>query len=164
MTEASFARSQYFFPKSGGRFGIIYGMASQPNQAWRSWLLIALVAAAFFSMYKMNPNPPQVREITMLEFYQAMEQGKLVEPVTRVVDRDEGETFLSGEKELDDLDEKGNPKKESYRVTLVPGENESLMDDLLSNSVKVEVKERKSAFSPFVVQLLFFFGLMVLFY
>ena len=139
-------------------------MANQPNQAWRSWLLIVLVAVVFFSMYKMNPNPPQAREITMLEFYQAMEQGKLVEPVTRVVDRDEGETFLSGEKELDELDEKGNPKKEGYRVALVPGENESLMNDLLDNKVKVEVKERKSALSPFVMQLLFFFGLMFLFY
>ena len=85
-------------------------MANQPNQAWRSWLTIARVAAAFFSMYRMNPNPPQVRDITLLEFYQAMEQGKLVEPVTRVVDRDEGETYLAGEKELDELDENGKPK------------------------------------------------------
>ena len=139
-------------------------MANQPNQAWRSWLTIALVAAAFFSMYRMNPNPPQVRDITLLEFYQAMEQGKLVEPVTRVVDRDEGETYLSGEKELDELDEKGNPKKESYRVPLVPGENEATMGDLLNNSIKVEVKERKSAFSPFLTQLLFFVGFMALFY
>ena len=126
--------------------------------------MIALVAAAFFSMYRMNPNQPQTREITLLEFYQAMEQGKLVEPVTRVVDRDEGETFLTGEKELDDLDEKGNPKKEPYRVLLVPGENEATMGDLLNNSIKVEVKERKSAFSPFLTQLLFLLGFMALFY
>ena len=139
-------------------------MSNQSNQAWRSWLLIALVAAAFFSMYRMNPNQPQAREISVLEFYQAMEQGKLVEPVIRVVDRDEGETFLSGEKELDELDEKGDPKKEGYRVALVPGENESLMDDLLDNKIKVVIKERKSALSPFVVQLLFFFGLMFVFY
>ena len=80
-------------PKRAGRFGIIHSMANQPNQAWRSWLMIALVAAAFFSMYRMNPNPPRTRDITLLEFYQAMEQGQLVEPVTRVVDRDEGETY-----------------------------------------------------------------------
>ena len=88
--------------------------------------------------------------MTLLEFYQAMEQGKLVEPVTRVVDRDEGETFLTGEKELDELDEKGSPKREQYRVLLVPGENEATMSDLLNNSIKVEVKERKSPFSPFL--------------
>ncbi len=126
--------------------------------------MIALVTVAFFSMYRMNPNPPQVREITLLEFYQAMEQGKLVEPVTRVVDRDEGETFLTGEKELDKLDEKGNPVKEHYRVALVPGENEATMGDLLNNSIKVVVKERKSAFSPFLTQLLFFAGITALLY
>ena len=126
--------------------------------------MIALVAAAFFSMYRMNPNPPRTRDITLLEFYQAMEQGKLVEPVTRVVDRDEGETFLTGEKELDELDEKGNPKRESYKVALVPGENEATMGDLLSNSIKVEVKERKSAFSPFLTQLLLFIAFTALLY
>jgi cell division protease FtsH len=139
-------------------------MADQPKQAWRSWLIIAMVAVAFFAMYRMNPNPPSVREITLLEFYQAMEQGKLIEPVTRIVDRDEGETFLTGEKELDDLDEKGNPKRESYRVSLVPGENEGTMTDILNSSIKVVVKERKSALSPFIIQTLFFVGMMFLFY
>ena len=139
-------------------------MADQPKQAWRSWFLIALVAAAFFAMYRMDPNPPRMKEITLLEFYQAMEQGKLVEPVTRVFDRDEGVTFLTGEKTLDDLDEKGDPKRESYRVSLVPGENEATMGDLLNNSIKVVVKERKSAFSPFLTQLLFFVGVTALFY
>ncbi len=139
-------------------------MANQSRQAWRSWLLIALVAAAFFAMYQMDPNPPQTRDVTLLEFYQMMEQGKLIEPVVRVVDRDEGVTFLTGEKELDELDEKGNPKRESYRVQLVPGENEGVMADLLNNSVKVVVKERKSAFSPFITQLLFFIGITMLFY
>ena len=126
--------------------------------------MIALVAAAFFSMYRMNPNAPQTRDMTLLEFYQAMEQGKLVEPVKRIVDRDEGETFLTGEKELEELDEKGSPKRESYRVALVPGENEATMGDLLNNSIKVEVVERKSAFSPFLTQLLFFTGFMLLLY
>ena len=140
-------------------------MAKQTNQAWRSWLVIALVAVAFFAMYRANPNPETTtKDLSLLAFYQAMEQGKLVEPVTRVIDRDDGETFLVGEIETEDLDEKGSPKKFRYRVALVPGENEATMGDLLEKSIEVRVVERKSPLSPFVLQLLFFFGFMGLFY
>ena len=139
-------------------------MANKTNQAWRSWLVIALVAVAFFAMYRANPNPQQVREITLLDFYRSMEQGKLVEPVSRVVDGDGGETFLTGEAETEELDDKGSPKRYRYRVPLVPGENEATMADLLDRSVDVRVVERRSALSPFVMQLLFFFGFMFLFY
>ena len=139
-------------------------MSKQSPSAWRSWLLIALIVGAFFSMYKMNPSATKVRDLTLLEFYKAMEEGKLVEPVVRVVDRDEGETYLSGEIELNDLKDDGSPKTEKYRVSLVPGENESTMNDLLLNNIKYTVVERQSAISPFVTQLLFFFGFMFLFY
>ena len=139
-------------------------MAKQTNQAWRSWLLIALVALAFFSLYRVNPGAQATEDLTLLEFYQAMEQGKLVEPVVRMFDRDDGETYFTGEVETDKLDEKGAPVKRRYKVRLVPGENESMMGDLLNNSVKVVVKEKRSAISPFVAQLLFFFGFMFLFY
>ena len=139
-------------------------MAKQSNQAWRSWLLIALVACAFFSLYRMNPNATAIEEITLLEFYQAMEQGRLVEPVVRIFDRDDGETCFTGEIETDKLDKNGAPVKRRYKVRLVPGENETTMSDLLNNSVKVEVREKRSAISPFIAQLLFFFGFMFLFY
>ena len=139
-------------------------MSKETNQPWRSWLMIALVALSFFAMYRMNPNQPKVREMTLLEFYDAMDHGRLVEPVSRVVDRDDGETFLSGEVELNELDGAGNPLRERYRVSLVPGENESTMGDLLEGKVKVVVKERKSALSPFVTQLVVFFAFMALFY
>ena len=134
------------------------------NQAWRSWLLIASIAFLFFSMYRMNPNQQKVRELSHLEFYKALEQGKITEPVIRHLDRDEGETFLTGEIETDELDKDGEPVKNAYRLTLVPGENEQLMADLLEAQIKVIVKERKSPFSPFVIQLLFFFGFLFLFY
>ena len=139
-------------------------MAKQPNQAWRSWLLIALIAGAFFWAFHMNPPPQAVRELTQLEFFKKVDEGKIVEPVIRFFDRDEGETYLSGEVETDELDESGKPKREHYRVALVPGENEGLMNDLFNSQIKVEVRERKSALSPFVTQLLFFFGFMFLFY
>ena len=139
-------------------------MAKHVNQAWRSWLMIAVIAIMFFSMYRLNPNPKQQRELTQLEFFKAIDSGKIVDPVYRYIDRDDGDTYLSGEIETDALDDKGAPVREQYRVTLVPGENEGLMNDLFNAQIKVVVKEVKSALSPFVTQLLFFFGFMFLFY
>ena len=139
-------------------------MAKKENNAWRSWLMIALIAAIFFGMYRMNPNVPKLRELSQLEFFKALDEGKIVEPVTRFLDHDEGETYLIGEIETDELDGKGNPIKESYRVLLVPGENEALMNDLFTAQIKVVVKEKRSALSPLMTNLLFFLGFSILFY
>ena len=126
--------------------------------------MVALVVTLFYFTYRMNPDPRETQEMTLLELYSAMDQGKLVDPVTRVFDRDSGETFLTGDVELNELEKDGSPKKRPYRVALVPGENEALMADLLDKKVKVVVKERKSALSPFVVQTLFFVGMLALMY
>ena len=126
--------------------------------------MIALIALMFFSMYRLNPNAPKTRELTQTEFFKALDDGKIVEPVVRSLDHDEGETFLTGEIETEELDDKGNPRRETYRVPLVPGENETLMDDLFNRQTKVVIREKRSALSPFVTQLLFFFGFMLLFY
>ena len=139
-------------------------MVKKTNNAWRSWLMIALVAVAFFMLYRANPTVQKMRELTQIEFFKALDDGKVVEPVTRYVDRDEGETFLTGEIETDELDKDGKPVTEKYRVALVPGENEGVMNDLFNAQMKVVIKERKSTFSPFVTQLLFFFGFLALFY
>ena len=126
--------------------------------------MIALIAIMFFSMYRLNPNLQRPRELTQIEFFKKVDDGKIVEPVTRFLDRDEGETYLTGEVETDELDDKGNPKRETYRVSLVPGENEGLMNDLFNAQIKVVVKEKKSLMSPFMSQLIFFLGFMALFY
>ena len=126
--------------------------------------MIALIAVMFFSMYRLNPNVQRPTELTQVEFFKKLEDGKVVEPIVRFLDRDEGETYLTGEVETDELDKDGNPLRETYRVTLVPGENESLMNDLFAAQRKVVVKEKKSLLSPFVSQLIFFLGFMVLFY
>ena len=139
-------------------------MSKESSQPWRSWLMVALVASLFYFTYRMNPGSRETQEMTLLELYSAMDQGKLVDPVTRVIDRDSGETFLTGEVELDELEKDGKPKRRPYRVILVPGENEVLMADLLDNKVKVVVKERKSALSPFITQTLFFVGMLALMY
>ena len=107
-------------------------MPKKLKPAVRSWLIIALVAFAFFSMYKMNPNRPNTRDLTQIEFFKAIEAGKIVEPVVRFVDRDDGVTFLTGQIETDELQKDGSPVKEQYRVNLVPGENEGLMNDLFA--------------------------------
>ena len=132
--------------------------------ALRSWLLIALVAALFLSFYRANPGGDKVRELNQIEFYQALDEGKVVEPVERWRDYDNGETFLAGKMETDELKEDGAPVAVPYRVQLIPGENESLMEDLFARRMPVVVKERRSALSPFVVQLLVFFAFMFLFY
>ncbi len=150
--------------KIGREFGIISAMAKTPNGALRSWLMIGLIAVAFFSMYRMNPNQPTIRNLTQLEFYRAIDAGKIREPVVRHLDRDEGETYLTGEIETDELDKDGNPVAEPYRVALVPGENENLMENLLDAKIKVVVKEHRSALSPFMLQFLFFIALIGLCY
>ena len=139
-------------------------MAEQKKSAWRSWLLIALIATLFFASYRFNPNTPQTRELTQLEFFKALDEGKIIEPVIRVIDRDDGQTFLTGEVETNELKENGDPQRETYRVMLVPGENENLMNELLNAQIKVSVREKKSFLSPFVSQLLFFLGFTFLFY
>ena len=143
-------------------------MAKKGESAGRSWLLIALVVCALLSLYRASPQAQaqaKTQETTLLEFYEAMENGRLVEPVTRVFDRDEGSTYLAGEMELkDELNDDGSPKKRKYRVRLVPGENERVMNDLLDNSIKTEVVEKKAAISPFIVQTLFFVGMLALLY
>jgi cell division protease FtsH len=134
--------------------------------------MIALVAALFFSFYKSNPSDAGTRELTQLEFYKALDEGKIVEPVVRFLDRDEGETYLTGEMETDDVDKdgkpladgKGDPVRVRYRVTLVPGENESLMDDLFDRQIQVRVRERRSPISPFLMNIIFFAAMMFLFY
>ena len=141
-------------------------MAKQGESAGRSWLLIALVVCALLSLYRASPQAAaKEQDTTLLEFYEAMGQGRLVEPVSRVFDRDEGSTYLAGEMELkDELNEDGSPKKLRYRVRLVPGENERVMNDLLDNSIKTEIVEKKAMLSPFIVQTLFFVGMLALLY
>ena len=136
--------------------------------------MIALIAAVFFSMYRLNPNRAETRVLSQREFYTALEQNLVAEPIVRVIDRDEGETFLAGflrteaapnaaEKEADSL-ESSAPSKVAFRVPLVPGENDALMQDLFRRGLNIKVETRQSAFSPFITQLLFFFGFLALFY
>ena len=141
-------------------------MAKKGESTWRSWLVIALIVGILLSLYKTTPGgSSETADLTLVEFYEAMEKGRIVEPITRVLDRDDGETFLTGEMELnEELNDDGSPKTRKYRVNLVPGENEQLMADLLNNAIKVKLVERESPISPFVTQTLFFIAMLALFY
>ena len=138
----------------------------------RSWLVIALVALVFLFLYKIGPEGDGTKEMSLLDFYGEMQKGTLVEPVTRVVDRDEGKTYLEGEYETGETDGNGEPKmgqdgkpvRARYRVALVPGESAELMQDLLEAKIDTKVKDVASAISPFVMQLLSLLLFLFLFY
>ena len=138
----------------------------EPNNigTTKSWILIASIVLLFFLFYKTNPGQSSTRDLSQLEFYEALEAGKITEPVLRYLDRDNGETYLAGEIETDLLTDSGDPVKEKYRVQLVPGENEAMMEALLEHRIKVKVVELRGPLSPFVTQLLFFFGFLFLLY
>ena len=120
----------------------------------RSWLVIALIASVFVALYHANPNGSAVRELTQVEFLKALDAGIVEEPVIRFIDRESGETSLKGVLRAQDGENKG--KNVSFRVGLVPGENETLMNDLLARGRQVRVEERRAAISPFMMQLIFF--------
>ena len=130
----------------------------------KSWLIIGAIALVFLALYEMNPNQPVVKDLTQLEFYQVLDENKVVEPIVRFTDRDEGITYLKGEMETGELTPDGKPARVPYRVRLVPGENESLMKDLFNRRRQVKVDEKRSAMSPFVTQLIFFLGFLAVFY
>lgn len=141
-------------------------MAKKGESTLRSWLVIALIIGVLVSLYRASPDSSsKTDDVTLLEFYEAIETGRLVQPVTRVIDASSGETFFTGEMELNgDLNKDGSPKKRKYRVTLVPGENEQVMDDLLNSRINVKLEERKSFISPAILHILIFVLMMGLLY
>ena len=138
----------------------------------RSWLVIALIVLVLMSFYRMNPDMAPVAEMTTVEFYGKLQSGAIKPPVVRVVDRDSGSTWLTGElvaaKGGDSAgreeDGQGKSKNPRYRVLLVPGENSKMMEDLRHRGIPVVIEERRSLLSPFVVQTIFFVGLLVFFF
>lgn len=146
-------------------------MSIKEKSSFRSWLLIAIIAFAFYTMFKMNPAAPKPRDMTVLEFRGAVATNTVVSPVTRVIYMDEAKSFIEGEVTnitgpdgKIKLDGDGEPLREKFKVDLVPGENNDLMQYLLEKKIPVKIKEVSSALSPFVMQLLFFIAFMALFY
>ncbi len=135
---------------------------TRPNL--RSWLVIALVACAFVALNRAAPLPSRVRELTRLEFDAALAEGRVVQPVLRVIDREEGSTRLVGELTTGEKTADGKEATTEFIVPLVPGENEELMATLHTRGIPVKVVEKRAALSPFMVQLLFFLLMIGAFY
>lgn len=120
----------------------------------RSWLLIALIALTVLSLYRMSHPAEEFRELTLVEFGNLLDSGNQPAELVRVIDRDAGTTCLEGR----------DAEGKAFRVALVPGENEKLMERLLKHRVPVRVRNESSAISPWLMNLLFFVGISFLFY
>ena len=114
------------------------------------WLILAVIAASFLVMRLLNPNRPQVNDISQTEFRKLVEDGQ-VQRVKRVRALSNGSTYLEGDARGDDS---GAPVK--FRVNLVPGENEKLMEFLVEHDMNCPVEEDEPMFGPFMQQLLIF--------
>ena len=113
------------------------------------WIILAVIAATFLAMRLMNPNQPQFTEISQTEFRALVDDGQVAQ-VKRVRALGSGSTYIAGEMKSDS----GKPVK--FRVNLVPGENEKLMEYLVEHGVSCPVEEDEPVFGPFLQQLLIF--------
>ena len=121
--------------------------ASGPQGTRGGWIVLAVILAVFLGSRYLSSNQPQPLELSLTEFRQRVERSE-IESVERVRVVDGARTYLRG-KLLD-------APRTAFRVTLVPGENESLMDFLAAKNVRCPVKEEEPLFGPFLQQLLIF--------
>ncbi len=121
--------------------------ASGPQGTRGGWIVLAVILAVFLGSRYLSTNQPQPLELSLTEFRQRVERSE-IESVERVRVVDGARTYLRG-KLLD-------APRTAFRVTLVPGENESLMDFLAEKNVRCPVKEEEPLFGPFLQQLLIF--------
>ena len=132
------------------------------------WLLIVLIAVLTYSFMRVSIGTEPVSEISQAEFLSAIKENRIAQPIKRVVHLDEGVTFFEAQEILpetpDQKDAKAEPKRRTVRVNLALGENENLMNSLASRGIKVEIQNKTSAISPFLMNTLFFIGMIVLFY
>ena len=137
-------------------------------------------------------------ELTQAELNCAIDEGRVNGSLERVVNRDDGVTYLTGEiRVIEAVNKKNevapadtaaksdaNPSaganaeqnvekpaqpeikitNRKFRVNLVFGENEDLINHLAQKGIRVTVKSESSAISPFILNTLFFIGMLFLFY
>jgi cell division protease FtsH len=164
----------------------------------RSWILIVLAGLVVYSFYKMKNRGEGPLELTQAELNCAIDEGRVNGSLERVVNRDDGVTYLTGEVSVieaaniksetppakaeangdanpsDDANVEQNVEKpaqptlkftnKKFRVNLVFGENEDLMNRLAQKGINVIVKNESSAISPFLLNTIFFIGMLFLFY
>ena len=132
------------------------------------WLLIVLIAVLAYSFMRVSIGTETVSEISQAEFLSAIKESRIAQPIKRVVHLDEGVTYFEAQEILPEMPDQKNakaePKRRTVRVNLALGENENLMNSLASRGIKVEIQNKTSAISPFLMNTLFFIGMIVLFY
>ena len=128
---------------------------STPSAGSRSgWITLAIVAGTFLLMRFFSPNPEKTNDLSQAQFRTAVETGKVAE-VVRVREVESGSTYLRG---------KLQDGKTTFRVRLVPGENEKLMDYLAEQGVSCPVEEKEPLIGPLMQQMLFFLLLAAFFW
>ena len=150
-------------------------MEKKPSNPLKSWFLIGLVGLSVLLLLRLDRGPvASPEELTEIAFRQVVAERRLVGDLVRIIDREDGGTYLSGKQRKPKADRDGNhvlgadgkPElvEAPFRVQLVPGENQQLMDKLLASGIPVRVEEHKSALSPFLMQLVFFVLMIAMFY
>ena len=132
------------------------------------WLLIVLIAVLAYSFMRVNIGTEPVSEISQAEFLLAINENRITQPIKRIIQLDEGITYFEAQEILPQTQEqiksKEDPKRRTVRINLALGENETLMNFLMNRGIKVEVQNKSSAISPFLMNTLFFIGMIFLFY
>ena len=110
------------------------------------WIAIAAVAAVFLAMQFMDRRREPTRDVYSETELRGLVAADEVKSLVRVRRMESGSTWIEGERRDGKI----------FRVNLVPGENESLMEYLTAQGVKCPVREEEPTFSPFMQQLLIF--------
>ena len=130
------------------------------SPARSGWITILIVAAMFLAMrYFSQANGDKVDELSVTGFRRAVAENR-VDKVERIRDTDSASTYLRGKYVLGG-EQNGNL---NFRVRLVPGENEDLMNWLVEKGVECPVKEHAPLIGPIMQQLLFFLLLIGFFW
>ena len=135
--------------------------SAAPTGPRGGWIILLVVAVSFLAMrYMSDRNAPKVHEISQTEFRALVADGtngvSRVKDLERVRQVDTGSTYILGKMAEGDA---------PFRVNLVPGENEKLMDLLVAQGLKCPVREEgKSEILSMLMQMLILFVPMGLLY
>ena len=128
------------------------------SPARSGWIAILVVAAMFLAMrYFSQASGDKVDELSVTGFRRAVAENR-VSKVERIRDTDSASTYLRG------TYMSGGGANAAFRVRLVPGENEDLMNWLVERGVECPVKEHAPLIGPLMQQLLFFLLLIGFFW
>ncbi len=128
------------------------------NPSRSGWLALAIVAATFIAMrFFGQAGAEKIEDLSVTGFRKAVEQNRIAN-VERVRDLDSSSTYLRG-KYISDAGANA-----AFRVRLVPGENEALMDWLVERGIDCPVREYAPLIGPLLQQLLFFLLLLAFFW